>query len=797
MFAQLLFTEKLSFQGMTWLVPAIILALLVVAAAFWNYLSRTKQSVPKFTAMLCKIVAALILAFCLLDPMLRTERPLPGENLLAVVVDDTESMNIRPMGKRQTRAESLSPSLDSSSTWQTRLEQDFELRRYAFDKRIRPVDDLTELDFSGTRSDLIGSIETLQTRFAARPVAGMLLFTDGITSEQAKSQLIDKLSYDFPIYPVLDVDDSAPSDIAIRDASVSVSSFELAPAKLEATIVASEFSNQGITVRLLDQAGETLQQQELTCDSDTFEKKVRFAFQPSEPGIQFVTLRAMLTSEDSAEAVSKSRREVTLSNNFADLVVNRPGGPFRILYVSGRPNWEFKFLRRALESDMEMEFTGLIRIAKEEPKFSFRDQSVESSNPLMAGFSDNAETTEQYDEPVFLRIGVDSEERLKAGFPSVAEELFHFDAIIVDDVEAAFFTQQQMLLLRQFVADRGGGLLMLGGQESFFSGGYADTPLGEILPIYLRRQDLSQANSRRNVADLENTAQFRLTREGNLEPWLRLRANAVDEAKRLEGMPGFKSWNSSRDAKPGATIMAELDTNQGEVPGLVAQRLGNGKTMAVLVGDLWRWGMNRETPEQDDLGQNWRQICRWLTNDALKVVEATVTQNDSSTLSRRITVTVRQPDFKPMDNAQVKLTITKPDGSKVEIEAPADTTTQGSYATDYWADLEGGYLCEVQVTSPEGEELPVAFCGWTARPSADEFQRVSPDVELLKKIASRSAGQLLSLSELNSFVGTLATRPVPIVESRLEPLWHRPWLVSFAIGLLCLEWGIRRWKGLA
>ena len=37
------------------------------------------------------------------------------------------------------------------------------------------------------------------------------------------------------------------------------------------------------------------------------------------------------------------------------------------------------------------------------------------------------------------------------------------------------------------VSLRGGGLLMLGGQESFASGGYDRTPIGEMLPVYLDR----------------------------------------------------------------------------------------------------------------------------------------------------------------------------------------------------------------------------------------------------------------------------------------------------------------------
>ena len=42
----------------------------------------------------------------------------------------------------------------------------------------------------------------------------------------------------------------------------------------------------------------------------------------------------------------QSSTEQTLANNSRLVVVDQGGGPYRVLYVSGRPNWEFKFLQR-------------------------------------------------------------------------------------------------------------------------------------------------------------------------------------------------------------------------------------------------------------------------------------------------------------------------------------------------------------------------------------------------------------------------------------------------------------------
>ena len=50
-------------------------------------------------------------------------------------------------------------------------------------------------------------------------------------------------------------------------------------------------------------------------------------------------------------------------------------------------------------------------------------------------------------------------------------------------MEAGFFTADQLRMIAEFVSLRGGGLLTLGGRHSFAEGGYAPTPLAEVLPI--------------------------------------------------------------------------------------------------------------------------------------------------------------------------------------------------------------------------------------------------------------------------------------------------------------------------
>ncbi|MCC7337820.1 MAG: hypothetical protein IT422_22255 [Pirellulaceae bacterium] len=838
--------ESLMFGAYDWLWIAVVLAAAVSLLALWSYLGRRRVTASSFTAMLLKCVAVAALAFCLLEPQVRIERPRRGANILAVMVDSSRSMQIRPSGSTHSRAEGLRPWLRTKSAWQTRAAQDFEVRRYRFDQHLQSVPELEELDFTGQHSALASSLDTLHSRFAQRSVAGTLLFTDGLATDDVE-RVLQKGDFPFPLYPVIESAARSLRDISLSHTSVSVSPFELAPARVEASLAVQGLSGRDVVVSLLAADGSSLEQQRFTVDDDPFERKVRFQFQPSEPGLQFVELRAQLASEMAAVAKATStdvvhsnsrsettnptwsvgphsrsatsnptrsvgphsslaatqprsfdfnrtevvsRVEASTANNRCVVAVDRGGGPYRILYVSGRPNWEYKFIRRALEEDIELQFHALVRIAKKEAKFSFGDRVVESANPLKAGFSDDEETVEQYDEPVLLRIGEGAAEALQAGFPSGAEDLFAYHAIILDDVEARFFTQQQMLLVRQFVAERGGGLLMLGGQESFLGGGYRDTPIGEVLPVYLRGEE--------SVEDKTQAVCYRLTRGGALEPWLRLRTVQADEAKRFEEMPEFLTWNVVSGTKPGSELLAELSRGSGgSQPALVSQRFGKGRTLALLVGDFWRWSMRRASLDTDDLAQNWRQIARWLTSDVPRRVQIEIVPPTDPQQPHRLNIVLRDAGFQPLDNANVRLTVTEPDGRVVEVQAQPDSVRRGHYVADYWSALDGGYRCEIESASPDGQSLEMLQSGWTAQPSAAEFARVEPDTALLERLAQASGGEVVELNNLDSFVTSLPTRRVPQTEVRIEPLWHQPWLIALAIGCLCLEWGLRRWKGLA
>ena len=438
---------------------------------------------------------------------------------------------------------------------------------------------------------------------------------------------------------------------------------------------------------------------------------------------------------------------------------------------------------------------ALIRIAKREPKFEFKGRAGEANNPLFRGFDKKTEETERYDQPVLVRLYTKDENELRGGFPKVPEDLFAYHAIVMDDLESEFFNHDQMTLLQKFVSERGGGFLMLGGQESLHEGKYDRTVVGDMLPVYLDR-----APDERPLADLK----LALTREGWLQPWVRLRSTESDERARLESMPPFQVLNRVRDVKPGASVVATVADSRGnKYPGVIVQRYGYGRSAVVAVGDLWRWGLGDEN-RQRDLAKAWRQLIRWLVADVPNRIslQAEMKPGDAN---QAITLDLRARDHKflPLDDASVQITVqtvgtegTHKSSPLVRLPAEPASSDAGLYQTTFVPRETGGYLAQAVVTDAFGVEVGRAEAGWTSDPAAEEFRSLKPNRALLESLAKRTGGEIISAGKLDDFVRGLPQRKAPITESWTSPLWHQTGVFLFALACFVAEWGLRRWKGL-
>src|SRR5262249_28054252 len=140
---------------------------------------------------------------------------------------------------------------------------------------------------------------------------------------------------------------------------------------------------------ITDESGKDVERQEARAGGGDKPLAFRFQFRPEKKGLSFYRVRAFALEEEQRQKDSggdPAAGEQTSANNSRLVVVDQGGGPYRVLYVGGRPDWEYKFLNRALDGDDQINLVGMIRIARKQPKFDFRSARSGSTSPFYDGF---------------------------------------------------------------------------------------------------------------------------------------------------------------------------------------------------------------------------------------------------------------------------------------------------------------------------------------------------------------------------------------------------------------------------
>ncbi|MFV0445951.1 MAG: hypothetical protein ACK5Q5_20430 [Planctomycetaceae bacterium] len=785
-----------------WGVVAVIAAIVAVLSVLYR-----QSGWPTRLSWLAgglKGLAVAMVAVCLLEPLWSGARARPGDNLVLLAADTSASLTIADGPGGRARSEPFQQALENSQAdWQVRLGQDFRVRRYSVSAAPSAVTNFEQLEFSSEHSNLGSSLRSIRNRYAHHPVAAVVLFTDGLATDELDPTAAEWKSGP-PVYPVLPETEGELRDVAIEQIAVTQSSFEDAPVTIQADVRTTPNFAERLVVRVVDAAGQPVEEQTQSPVSGSRATPFRFQLRP-DSALAFYTVQARIESDGEAWSDPPKSSEATLANNVRSVAVERDPGPYRVLYVAGRPNWEFKFLRRAVAEDPDIQLVGLIRMARKEAKFEFLGRDGESSNPLFRGFrKEGDEETESYDEAVLIALGVKDGRELtdavggttKSRFPRTVEELFQYQAIILDDVEAEFFTHVQQAQLEQFVAQRGGGLLMLGGPGSFHHGGWHKSVVKDVLPVYCDRTPTPLEAL--PLADPPQQFHMQLTRDGWLQPWVRLRTTEVEEQSRLQSMSGFQVLSQVNGVKPAAQVLASvLDADGQPRPALVAQSYGDGRGAALLIGDLWRWSLKREPGTEDDLSKAWRQAVRWLVADVPQRIEPALhwtTAGESESIALR--VRVRDKAFEPQENAAAMVVIEMPDATTLTLPCEPSLEEPGLFEAMYVPRASGGYRARFDVTDANGAPLGTAQLGWVHEPQADEFRSIRVDRERMRQLAAATGGEVVPLDQLLPFVESLPERDVPIKEVATTPLWHSPWTLAAILLLLAGEWGLRRWKGL-
>ncbi|MEP7313604.1 MAG: vWA domain-containing protein, partial [Pseudomonadota bacterium] len=603
-----------------WLYIVLLLAaVLLIAASLWRYRHLTPLRLGCL-GVLQLLFYGLLLAL-LWRPVLNVERIRERENVVAVLVDNSGSMQA---GETPSRLAQATQALDAGVL--TSLARSSIVRLFSFSDHADPVESLAQLGAGSAQTRIGDSLRSVLQMASSTPLAAVVLVTDGAEnggslSEAAISELT---AFGVPIHTVGVGPEQLSNDLELSQ--LNVAAVATAGETLKAEVSIRHQQQASTRLRIYD-GGNLLAAEEIKLSSATGVTTRSIEFPAGTAGLR--DLRFTLdTAVGETNTVNNSRRQV----------IDVTGRRRAVLYIEGEPRWEYKFIRRAAETDSSLRLASLVRA-----------------------------TPNRY-----YRQGVANADELPDGFPKDPADLFAFDAVVIGSLEAAALNPAQHQSLKDFVDRRGGSLLMLAGRDGLGDGGWGRVAVASLLPAQLSGSGTHTYGSK--------VSRARLTVYGAESPLGRLDTDARRNAELWEGLPPLADLQTLGPLRPGAVVLLDALAGEASYPLLVTQRYGRGASYLLATASTWRWAMR--LPHDDPRHKLfWRQLLHTLAAAAPARASLSTDRKvyDDAT-QVPIEAEIFDEQFRPVSDAVVQVHAVAEDGTVVEQRLlPTSTNTGGGH----------------------------------------------------------------------------------------------------------------------
>lgn len=760
--------------------PGLVVLLLVLAAVGYACLLyfRERALKKRKRVLLACLRAAMyaLIVLLLMEPALSVQSAVKLRRNVLVLVDVSDSMNIADVRRTPAEIESAAKALglmpyDSAAFVVTetiraqaakadrlkmaqavlskvqpaifeKLGQDYAVHYFTFGDELRPIAsdtaaaprELLDAKAADKTTRLGDAISKAVDSFSGRPLAGVVVITDGASNEGLEPLKIAGRMKEraVPLYMV-GMGLPNPPDVKLVGPVVSDVVFVEDKAPVRVQVVSKGYTSQPAAVTLsLD--GKEVEKKTVVLNGETQFVELTLAPKEKSPAAKLEV------------AVQRLDGEVTHDNNRVTKTVRIIDDKIKVLYVEGKPRWEYRYLRRVL----------------------LRDHRLDVKFLMTEGDRELARASDEY----------------ITEFPLDARKAFDFDMVIVGDVPSSYFSRAQIERIREMVDKHKGSLLMLGGRDHN-PASYIGTPLEDLLPVKLTvepRLKLREGVTPKVTEDgfRSAVATLEVPEEKNQQVW--------SVVKPLYTVPAVAG------AKAGATVLVELSESPlaREVYPLVAwQRFGGGKTMLVATDDLWR--LRYKTGDKYH-ARFWGQAIQFLTLAKVLGGNQRVTiETDQSTYrqGQRVTVaaTVLDDAYAPANFSHYTVKIMGDDAAqmqtlRLEPVAGMPGAFQGFYSPSQPGRLKIG---------PQPKDKDIANIA-EIEVEATSLERLEPGMQegLLKKMAELADGRFYTADNVVDLLKAIAGEQRVMVVRKEISLWdHWPVLVGLLM-LATVEWVLRR-----
>jgi uncharacterized membrane protein len=687
------------------------------------------------------------------------------------LVDSSRSMALEsPLSRAQQAQQVIAETDRTLATIPSRPR----IQLFRFGTELASLPDLAQLRPIDDASRLATALEQLPSRFSREAPRAIVVFSDGAIDDEPQLEGAAKLLAGLKV-PVHVVPLGAPrirGDVGLEDLVVPPRVDAGTKATIRGVVRGTGYSEERVVLA------------------------VRVADRPEAPPVAMLPITLSdqpqpfeMVVEASAETnnlvlvAPPLPGEATERNNQIPFQLGAPRRKLRVLYMEGTPANEYHWVHDALMEDKEIECVSLV--------------------------VDN-----QYAQrPRLVRVN-----DVQRGFPTTREDLLRFDCVICSDISLGAFTSQNLDWVVELVAERGGGFVMVGGNTSFGAGGWDRTVWDQLIPVDMQGGPLGRGT-------VYTTFHVSVPDDAATHPIWRIVEDPEENRRILQRIPVFFGTNYIERLKPAATVLAtsvEPLPNIGRaMPIFAAQAYGKGRTFAFSPDTTADWGRDFESRwgEGDNryFRKFWRNVVRWLCENSQAGNRRVQAETDRVLYraGQPVQITARTFDDEAEETrdydvwAELRGTTRRPAGAGASLPIPLAVNPSGPGFKGMIDTRElGGWL---ESAAEGSDSLMTATIDVVAVQSGQEIGRTSlplqilPDLHELLRPQARP-GTLRTLAALTG--GTVVERPTQLADllrqlpetqgdsliSR-QPLWDRPWLLATLLGLLAVEWTLRRLAG--
>ncbi len=556
-----------------------------------------------------------------------------------------------------------------------------------------------------------------------------------------------------PLY-VVGLGDAAPTrDLELTDLMVDEVAFVEDQVRFQARLAGHGFAGEAVDVQLLrkpvDAAptapGEEIDRVTVKAPADGQSTPFEIRHRPEEVGEFVYTLK-----------IDERPRELLTDNNRIGRRVSVRDQKLKVLLVDGTPRFEYRYLLAFLKRDRTIDLRTVLQSA--DPEYS------EQEAVALPTFPNETE-------------GPDG--------------LFSYDAVLFGDVDPSLLSTSQMQNLATYVSKRGGGALFIAGQN-YDPLAYRGTPLEPLLPI-----KLAEARDPAGTGAPINTFRPTLTAEGRTHPIFRF---ADDEAlnaqiwESLQPMDWFLEIPRKQELAFVLMTHPELSGSDGPLPLLLYQYVGAGKVMFQAVDETWKW---RFRVADQYFGRYWIQTIRFLARSKLLGQKGAEITTDRRRYRReqpiRVQVRFVNPGLSPAGD-EVTVQVEREGRGPRRLTLRRSPSVRDLFEGVLPQAPEGPY--EVRLLPPPLLEGGMPTTSFQVDPPSGEFEQVRMNEPELLRAAAVSRGKYYTPAvTVSSVLDDLpAPQMVPLDTDPPIPLWSNPIVLGLFLGLLTLEWVLRKRK---